>query len=59
MKLEDLKKIINELNEEDYNISLQVVPSISEIRYSNNKTRKFVRYTRIIEIEDKEEKEVS
>lgn len=59
MKLENLKKIINELNEEDYNISLQVVPSISEIKYSNNKIRKFVRYTRIIEIEDKEEKEVS
>lgn len=58
MKLEDLKQMINELNEEDYNISLQVVPSISEIRYSNNKTRKFVRYTKIIEIEDKEEKEV-
>lgn len=56
--LQHLKQMINELNEEDYNISLQVIPSINEIEYANGKRRKFVRYTRIIEIEDKEEKEV-
>lgn len=53
-----LQQMINELNEEDYNISLQVIPTINETRYANGKKRKFVKYTRIIEIEDKQEKEV-
>lgn len=53
-----LQQMINELNEEDYNISLQVIPILTATRYANGKKRKFVKYTRIIEIEDKQGREV-
>jgi hypothetical protein len=62
MKNEEIKsyleQLIKELDNDNYEISLQVIPSINQIKYANGKKKQFIKYTRIIEIEDKEEKEI-
>lgn len=56
--LEHIKKIISELNEEDYDIELSINPIISDCYYyDNNKNKtihhKEIRYERVIVIQDK------
>lgn len=53
-----LEQLIKELDNDNYKISLQVIPSINEIKNANGKKKQFIKYTRIIEIEDKEGKEI-
>lgn len=62
-KLELIKKMLNELNEDDYEIEFSEIPVITEHYSYDNKKRQgtlheIIRYERCIVIRDKTAKEI-